>query len=817
LLGIWRRLRGILLGLLVLGAALVACAYFVISFSLPDYDGEIAVDNLEAEVEIIRDKHAIAHVFAKSPHDAYFAMGYLHATDRLWQMETTRRLVQGRLSERFGPRTVPTDRLMAGSLAALSDRARAALSAYSDGVNARLIEIAETTMNFGSPEFLLFGNEIEPWTPADSIGVLKAMAFQLARGSLALEVKRGRFQLALEPERLRDLFPDKPELASRSSSPTFDNLGQRSLATPGLGNLESEEGGGSNAWAVTGEHTSNRAPLMANDPHLPLSAPSTWYPMQISWGTETRIGASLAGVPAILLGHNGVLAWGLTAAEIDALDIFVEQIDPDDPNRVLRADGWEALETRDEVIRVHGAEDVAFRRRVSSLGPLLPVDVAGLASITPPNHAPAIAWTALTSDDTSFEAIFGLASARNVTDGLRATNLHVAPTLNVILADQRSIALTAAGRVPLRRLSSKFEGRLPSPGWTDEHKWVGWLARSILPRTMNPSSGIVANANNRLTDAPFPRHLSYDWDAPYRLSRIEKLLGARETHSVESFRAMQVDTVSEMARSILPIINSGLQEIPSDRRARPNRNEALERLRAWNGEMSEHLPEPLIFSAWIEQLTKLIVADELGDLARYYAGPRPLFLERVFRDIQGSGIWCDIQTTERRETCAEIASQALENALTEISVHYGDDIDDWRWGRAHPALHSHSTLGQLGFSVLGLDIGLGPFVNIMHETGGGSYTLNRGASTRFGPEPFTNVHAAGYRAVYDLSDLDRSLFIVTTGTSGHFLSRNYRNLAPLWRTGELVAMSTKRQEITVGAQGRMTLIPRQSLDEPNRQ
>jgi len=207
--------------------------------------------------------------------------------------------------------------------------------------------------------------------------------------------------------------------------------------------------------------------------------------------------------------------------------------------------------------------------------------------------------------------------------------------------------------------------------------------------------------------------------------------------------------------------------------------------------MSEHLPEPLIFSAWIEQLTKLIVADELGDLARYYAGPRPLFLERVFRDIQGS--------------------------LTEISVHYGDDIDDWRWGRAHPALHSHSTLGQLGFSVLGLDIGLGPFVNIMHETGGGSYTLNRGASTRFGPEPFTNVHAAGYRAVYDLSDLDRSLFIVTTGTSGHFLSRNYRNLAPLWRTGELVAMSTKRQEITVGAQGRMTLIPRQSLDEPNRQ
>ena len=826
---LWRFFRRLVFTALILLLSVAASAWLLASFSLPKMAGEETLAGLDARVEVVRDAHGIPRIFAKSARDAYFAMGYVHATDRLWQMDVTRRVAQGRLSERFGTRALSTDRLMraldldghaARSVSALSDEARSVLESYADGVNARITQVAELGLGHGAPEFYVFGDTIDPWSPADSLSVLKVMAFQISRSALAREVKRGRFLLALEPGQLRDLYPDDPGAAvtglPRRAVPVpeqaeSDVPDDADDPMPVLGNLTDEEGGGSNVWAVSGEHTSSRAPLLANDPHLPLTAPAVWHPVQISWPGVDRIGATLAGVPAILIGHNARIAWGLTAAQIDDLDVFIERLDPDDPSRVYRKDGWETLETREEQIALRSGSPVGYLRRESRHGPVLPIGVAGLAAVTPRDHVPALSWTALADDDTSFEALLRLNRAESATEGLRAAELHVAPALNLVVADRRVIGMTLAGRVPLRRLTSKIQGRVPSPGWEDAHDWVGMLPRSALPTSINPASGAVANANNRVANAPFPRHLSFDWDAPYRINRIVKLLESRETHSVESFRAMQVDTVSEMARTIAPLIGEALWRGEAAENAHPLRRPALERLRSWNGAMSEREASPLIFAAWTDRLTRLLVEDELDELASQYSGPRPLFLERVFRDLEGASRWCDdIRTEDVAESCAGMAARALDEALEALQERYGDDVERWRWGKAHPAMHNHPALGEVGFSAFGVELSLSRIVNIEHETPGGNYTLNRGASTFMGEMPFANVHAAGFRAVYDLADLDRSLFIVSTGASGHFLSPLYRNLAPLWRAGELVSMSAARADVEPGAMGRLVLSPPQT-------
>ncbi len=826
--GIWRILRKGLAGVLLLTLCGVLAVYMLASLSLPRLSGTERMAGIDARIEVVRDAHGIPRIFAKTPHDAWFALGYVHAVDRLWQMDVARRLAQGRLAERFGARALSTDRLMRAmdldghaerSLAALSLNARAVLDAYAEGVTARIRENADQGNGRGAPEFFVFGGEIDDWTPADSLSILKGMAFQISRGALAKEVKRGRFVLGLEPRQVHDLFPDYPgqgvgtlPIVKAETMPS-DVLPEDTLFA--LGNLTDERAAGaSNAWAVDGRHTASRAPLLASDPHLPLTAPGIWHPVQISGPGIELIGVSLPGLPAIVIGRNDRIAWGITAAEIDDLDVFIEKVDPDYPHRYKTPDGWENFETRIETIRVRSAAPVRMSVRHTRHGPVLPITVAGLAAVTPRDHVPALSWSALSDDDTSFEALMTLNGAGTVAEALRAADDYVAPALNLVVADASTVGMGVAGRVPLRRLTSRIQGRLPSPGWNDDHDWVGWIESSALPRTINPATGAVANANNRVGNAEFPRHLSFDWDAPYRLNRIIKQLGARETHSVESFRALQMDSVSEMARAIAPLIGEDLWSSGNAPDAHPLREKALNRLRDWNGQMSERAPEGLIFTAWLDALGDLIADDELGPLAEYYQGSRPLFIERVYRDIENASQWCDDTATLPAESCREMAGRALDVALDALEERYGRDLDAWRWGEAHRAMHKHRTLGDIGTTIAGIELSLAPFVNIVHETSGGNYTLNRGAVSHTGPEPYANVHAAGMRAVFDLADLDRSMFVVSTGASGHPLSEYYRNLAPLWRQGDLVPMSTDRKTVESGALGTLVLLPNQDAESP---
>jgi len=325
---------------------------------------------------------------------------------------------------------------------------------------------------------------------------------------------------------------------------------------------------------------------------------------------------------------------------------------------------------------------------------------------------------------------------------------------------------------------------MPSLGWRTENRWKGRIDYAKNPEFINPDGGILGNTNNKVSSGEFPEHMSFDWGDSQRIQRWKRLMQGRKVHTRESFIEAQLDTVSFTARTLLPLIGSDLwftsQSAPQGTLAR-NRKTALDLLAEWNGEMNEHMPEPLIFSAWMRALQNRLIRDELGPLADKFAHMEPLFIERVFRNIDGAGQWCDVIQSGKLETCAEIARLALDDALVWLAEKYGSNMEALRWGEAHQALHRHETLGRVPL--------LSYFVNIYQPTSGGDNTLLRGKTSGAEPEPFFNVHAAGYRGVYDFADPDSSVFVTATGQSGHFLSRHYDDLGQLWRRGEYIPMS----------------------------
>ncbi len=806
-------------GLAVFGLAI---AWVLVSGSLPDYQTTVRASGLGAPLRIVRDANAVPHIRAASDRDAWFALGLVHAQDRLWQMEVSRRGAQGRLSAIFGERTVPLDRLVKTlgiyraarrSADAQPPRIRAVLEAYADGVNAWIRHVNANALGRGAPEFFLFENRLAPWTPTDSVALLKMMALRLSSGARD-EVLRAQFQLALPPERLADILPDYPvpaktvveraasirELFPGARFAEADHLPDPDPWLEAMGpTLVPRLAGASNAWAVDASRSSSKAPLLANDPHLWLSAPGVWYLAELKGGGLRLAGGTLPGVPAVLVGHNGRVGWGLTTANLDDQDLYIERIDPADPERYLTPLGWRPFDTRQIRIEVAGGPALVETVRETRHGPVLTGDMFGARSVVPEGHVASLAWTALRAPDRNIEALIDTAYAGSLEVAIRKVAQATAPGQVVTLADANGIGLTIAGVAPRRASESRSQGRIPSPGWKSVHDWQGMVQASEALTVLAPEDGALMNANARLTDAPFPDHLSFDWAPPYRLVRIEKELRERTFHSRDSFVALQNDTVSEMARSVLPLIARDLWWREGEPAAVGLKAEALALLAEWNGEMDQHSPEPLIFSEWMRWLTRRLAADELGALFGLVEGPHPLFVERVFRDLGGASIWCDIDKTPERETCSEMAAAALSDALTRLERDYGRNVDGWRWGGAHRAVHRHTPFGYVG--------GAQYLVNISHETSGGDHTLMRGAYSGRGDAPFENSHASGLRIVLDFADLDRSVAIISTGQSGHPFSRWYDHLADPWARGEVIPLSTDEADALSGAAGIMEVLP----------
>jgi len=805
---------------LVLIALVLVTGWWVFSRSIPDYDADWRVPGLRDRVDIVRSNAGVPHIYGANDADVFYGLGFAHAQDRLWQMLMLRRTAQGRLSELFGERTLRLDELMRRldlygyarrSVPAQDAETLAMLEAYAAGVNAWLELVATEALGRGAPELLLFTPEIAPWRPADSIAVVNMMALQLA-GHHETEVLRARTSLALnDPARLADILPDPPGEAVAALpdyAALFPDLpryaqGETSPRDPLFPNAGPGLSGASNAWAAAPGRSATGAALLANDPHLGLTAPTIWYLARLELATGGVNGGTIPGMPGVLTGRNEAIGWGITSSYMDDIDLHVEQVNPDNPEEYRTPDGWAGFETRRSIIEVADSAPVTITLRWTENGPVIPGHHWNFGTITPQGDVMSMSWTALSDENTSLRTLLEIMRADTIEAAMDAGRHFVAPSQVLTVASRERVGMQVIGHMPWRLIEHQSEGRIPSPGWIEANRWQGVTAYSANPRFVDPEGGILGNTNNRLIDREFPLHVSHSWGDTQRIQRWGHLMQSRQVHTRDSFIEAQLDTVSQSARTLLPLVGRELWftgEAAAAGTPDARRREALDLLAAWNGEMNEHLPEPLIYAAWIRALQQRLIQDDLGPLAREFQRVEPIFIERVFRDVGGASVWCDIGPSSVTETCTDIARLALDDALTELAERYGSTVSSWRWGDAHEAVHEHQVLGGTRL--------FGWLVNIRQSTSGGDNTLNRARTAARGDTPYRNVHGAGYRGVYDFADPDSSVFVTATGQSGHPLSRYYDNLGGLWRRGEYIPMSLDPELAAAGNIGVTVLTPR---------
>ena len=791
----------------ILGALLVAAGYAYLRQSLPKTSGEIRIAGLSAPAEILRDRYGIPHIFAGSLQDASFALGFVHAQDRLWQMEMNRRVAAGRLAEIVGPGALESDRFLRtlgvrrsaeANLRALDTETRQLLEAYAAGVNAFLA--AGPVL---PPEFWLTGVRPEPWTPADSVAWVKMMAWDLG-GNWRNELLRMRLAKTLPLSRIHELLPPYPgesvpviaDLKELYSSMERDavRLARFAPATSGLvpDVLGNNEGIGSNNWVVSGARSESGKPLLANDPHLGLTAPPVWYFAQLSAPGLKVIGATLPGAPGVILGRNERIAWGFTSTGPDVQDLYIEKLDA--AGGYLAPEGARAFEVIEETIKVKGAESEKLRIRISRHGPVISDVMRTAEELTPRGHVIAFAWTALAEDDRSMQAAMKFARAREWDGFLAAARDFQSPQQNIVYADiEGNIGFIAAGRVPHRKPGNDLKGMAPAPGWQEKYDWAGSIPFEQLPRSFNPESGAIVTANQRITPPGYPHFLSSDWQPPYRADRIQQLLDATPKHTANSFARIQADVVSLAMRELLPRL---LATRPRSKEAR----KALALLAKWDGAMAPERTEPLIAWAWWRELTRAIYADELGSAFRQNWLARAVFLGNVLSGDAAHALWCDDVRTPAVETCEEVLALSLEAALADLGRRYGSDPARWRWGEAHRARHEHRPFGRQPL--------LARLFDITVPSPGDTYTVNVGRNNMNDEaQPFANRHAASLRAIYDLSDLEKSLYIHSGGQSGNILSDHYKAFSEAWARNEYIPMRAERKTLDAEPHQLLRLVP----------
>ncbi len=732
----------------------------------PDLDGMRVAPGLAGEATIARDEKGVVHIDAASERDAYYALGFAHAQDRFFQMEAMRRIAAGRLAEILGAPVVDLDRRMrtlgiarlaTGDVANLSPEALAVYEAYAAGVNAWLNGrkgVAADELAF------LLAPEPEPWRPEHSLAWNRLMSLRLA-GNWTSELMRQRLGAKIPTELIADLWPDYPKDGAVSITETSGPALAAAAAFARLTNPED----GSNAWAVAGERAASGAPLLANDPHLGLPTPGTGHLVRLRAPGVRLAGASAPGVPAVILGHNGHVAWGLTNASTDTSDVYLEQLDPERPGYYLAPDGPRPFETRAETIHVRFAADQRIVIRSTRHGPIIsdkgPENDGGTGSVL------ALAHVGLLESEGSAEAVYRVNRARAWGDMLAAFKHAKAPQQNAFYAGPDGVGMATIGLLPIRRAS---DGYMPADGASAAGDWIAFADVSAMPQTFRPSRGWVANANNKIAPDDYPLWLGREWGYPGRVGEIARRLEGRSNLDLDAMQALQYDLTSPLARDLLPAMLRTLSGADLD----PTAQALAARLQAWDGQTGMNAAEPLIFFAWVREAVRQIFQDEMGAEFDPWFGLRAEPLERV---LSQRPAWCDDTTTEdQKETCPAALAKALMTANAWLIARYGDDPAAWRWGDAHQARFRHLVFGRLPFLNRAFDISL--------PAPGGQETINRAAFQASNEaDPFAQVHGPGLRALYDMADLERSRFVIAPGQSGRLFSPNRSNLAEDWRDG----------------------------------
>lgn len=851
---------GLLVIVLLLGGG--GAAYFksylpntVAPKSFPQIDGEIQLEGLDAPVDIYRDSMGIPHIYAATQHDLFFAQGYVHAQDRFWQMDAWRHIGSGTLSEMFGKGQVETDTFLRtlgwrqtaeAEYAQLDPTSKAILDSYTKGVNAYLQDHDTTALSL---EYAILGllspdYKIEPWTPVNSLTWGKAMAWDL-RGNMGEEIERAEFLKILTPAQAAKFFPAYPadhpvivneipvESKTSNDAPDFglsnfdysriplEQLAYNaSLLDPALGPVG--DGIGSNSWAVSGSLTSTGMPLLANDPHLGIQMPSIWYQAHLECRPVSDdcpfnvAGFSFAGVPGIVIGHNDRIAWGFTNLGPDVMDLYVERVNPENPDQYEVNGQWVDFEIRTEAVNVVGGDPVEITIRSTRHGPIIsdsygPLknesdpknkdfipfkDRAGVA--LPEQYVIALQWTALTPS-TPFQAIWGFNRAQNWEDFREAARSFHVPAQNLIYADvDGNIAYQAPGDIPIR---ANGDGSIPVPGWTDEYEWTGFIPFDELPYAFNPAEGYIVAANNQASPREYPYFITGNWDYGYRAARIvEMIQNAPGKINIAYIQSMQGDSMDLGAQALLPIWNGIDFEA-----ATPNQTAALDLMLNWDYQSTADSKSAAVYQSFWWNLLQNTLNDELPERHKLIGGRSGGSLDfEIMRNLietPNDPFWDDKDSAEVVENRNDIYIASLVETVEQLEKEFGKDPAKWpRWGELHTVTFRNGTLGESGIGLIENLFNRGPF-----ETGGGKSIVN--ATGWDVGVSFEVDWLPSMRMIVDLGNLDNSVTVHTTGQSGHAYHPHYIDMTPLWVNIEYYAMLWNEQAITSSAEGHLILTP----------
>jgi penicillin amidase len=837
--------------LVVVGAGVGALAWFT-GRALPQTSGTLAVPGLERPVTVVRDIAGIAHIRAETVHDLFMAQGFVHAQERMWQMEVWRHISAGRLAEMFGDSELDTDRFIRTlgwrqaterDVAAMAPEARAVVDAYADGVNAWLDQERDSL----GLAFLVTGTKPEPWTALDSIGWQKAQAWNLG-SNMREELFRFLADARLgDPARTDELFPPYPDGAPvivpgpidgadsgntadaappaiRHETPEAQATGWRSIAdlSGSIGRIAGLDlgegmvgmhGVGSNNWVVAPGLTTTGGALLANDPHLGISMPSIWYVNGLHCAPVTDAcpydvaGVSFPGVPAVVLGHNARIAWGATNAGPDTQDLFVEQADPDDPSRYLFDGESRPFETRTEQIRVKGAaEPVVQEVRQTAHGPILN-DVEERLADAP---LMSLRWTATAEPDRTFEAILGLNTAGSFDEFRESLALYGTPSQNFVYADvDGHIGYQLPGSVPLR--DGDPTGLRPRPGADGTHEWTGNIPFDELPSQLDPEAGTIVTANNAIVDASYPYYVADRWDPGFRAEQAADGLLARgeDGLTLDDMTELQVDTAMGRAR------NAAIWLIAAEPTTDDGRI-VLDRILEWNGSCEVESLGCAAWSMFEYRLHRDVFDDDLGSLARDYVGtpPAQMVIDALFDDPEAS--WWDDASTPSQETSPEIVARALDEAGLSLATWYGAPTT-WTWARLHTAAFQEATVGSSGIGPLEWYFNDGP-----HPVAGAYGALDNTyyRFSRAYPDPldpdyvpigpdrvFDVTNLPSMRFAIDMTNLDGARIVITTGQSGNPFDRHYNDMIGPWLSGETLPLPFTQAAIDEAAAQTLVLQP----------
>jgi penicillin amidase len=840
---------GLLIVIILLGAG--GTYYFksylpntVAPKSFPQVDGEIPLDGLDGSVDIYRDKMGVPHIYATTQHDLFFAQGFVHAQDRFWQMDFWRHVGAGTISEMFASE-VETDsflrtlgwRLTAEQeYAGLSTDPKAILDAYTAGVNAYIKDHEATALSL---EFSILGvlnadYEIEPWTPVNSLTWGKAMAWDL-KGNINSEIERAVLLKTLSPEQVAALFPpypqDHPVIVNKIGNGDSTSAPIRSLAADipdkTLAALEHNaslldlalgpvgDGIGSNSWVVAGSRTTTGLPLLANDPHLGIQMPSIWYQAHLECKPVTEecpykvAGFTFAGVPGVIIGHNDKIVWGLTNLGPDVIDLYIERVNPDNPNQYEVNGEWVDFETRKEKIQIAGGDPVEITVRLTRHGPVISETYGALKNENtdndpefvpfkeragiqlPEQYVIALKWTAL-SPSTPFEAIWGFNKAQNWDDFHEAAKQFHVPAQNLLYADMEgNIGYQMPGDIPIR---ANGDGRLPVPGWTDEYEWTGFIPFEELPYTFNPPEGYIVTANNQVPPDDYPYFITQDWNYGFRAQRIVDMIVAAPGKIDPAYmQNIQGDSFDADGPIFVPLLTNMNFEA-----ATANEAIALDLLKKWDFQAKADSAGAAIFEAFWRHLLQNTCNDDLPE--SYWPGGGSRYSEFMRNLTIDSSWWDDKGTVDAVETRDDMLKKSFADGVAELEKLLGNDPSKWNWGEIHTATFRNGTLGKSGIGPIEALFNRGPF-----STGGGSSIVN--ATAWNAVEGYQVIEVPSMRMVVDLSDLNNSVTVHTTGQSGHAYHPHYIDMAGTWANAGYYSMLWDQNEVISQPDGHLVLKP----------